>query len=169
MSRSPQISIGAPVAGDPTQRDLPAEVEAIREWLETHPAITANALSVAAGLGRNSLTSLLRETDPEKPTARRLDKLHDVLSQYGYLPQGQPPLLMLSASATAQLQYLSGQGCALRLERDNTWSIIRLGPTELTGQESHAPIVTLATHPHLDHVLTQVVKLLAHESGSMQS
>jgi hypothetical protein len=156
MSRPPQIqtAASAPAPGAPTERALLAEVEIIRVWLDTHPSVSANALSLEAGLGRNSLTNLLRETNPEMPTVKRLDKLYSALANYGFPPQ-EPPLC-LSALAVEQLSHLSTQGYALRLERDGSWAVVCPGPAELPAQE----LKTIATGRALEQVLTQVVNRL---------
>ena len=164
MSRSPQIQTAAsgPAVVTVTERDLPAEVEAIRSWLKTHPSVTPNALSLEAKLGRNSLTSLLREADPELPTAKRLDKLYGALANYGFRPQPGRPLA-LSASAVEQLYHLSALGCALQAQRDGSWAVVRASRAKLPERSLAGRLALIATGHELGSVLTQAVKLLAAE------
>jgi len=105
-------------------RDLKAEVAAIQAWLLDHPSLSPNAISLEAGYSRNSLTNLMREQDPEKPTEKRLDNLYGALQRYGFQPQGPGLPTALSSQFCAQLLHLLDLGYSLKRLDGQGWVIV---------------------------------------------
>ncbi|MEL5994646.1 hypothetical protein [Hymenobacter segetis] len=66
----------------PEGRDLATEVNHLKAWLLTMPAINASTISVAAGLLRGDLGNVLRGN--RSPQAHKLDAIYKVLVPYGY-------------------------------------------------------------------------------------
>jgi|GEM_PF-5599778 len=64
-------------------RNLPAEVAHLQAWWADRPLLTTSAVSVAAGLHRNTLPQALRTG---KVTAELLDTVYPMLGKYGYKP-----------------------------------------------------------------------------------
>lgn len=146
---SPRLPAALPVTSSPPGRNLVAEAAAIQVWLRDHPGLSPNSISREAGLGRNSLTNLLREQDPENPTARRLDKLYGALRRYGFQPQGPglPPALPIPV--IAHLLQLTQLGYVLSWAPVGKWVVLRLAEgsreaSELTSAPTPAQAVAQA-------------------------
>lgn len=73
---------GRPPVAPPAGRDLTAEVNHLKAWLLTMPAINASTISVSAGLLRGALGNILRGN--RSPQASSLDAIYNVLVPYGY-------------------------------------------------------------------------------------
>jgi hypothetical protein len=73
---------GRPATIPPNGRDLNAEVIHLRQWMGERPAVKPATISKMAGLHREALGNILR--DYRRPQAEALDRIYEVLKDYGY-------------------------------------------------------------------------------------